>query len=159
MFKNLFSKKSEVYQNFMAGQALPLTAVPDKVFSSGMMGQGYAIEPKDGKVYAPFSGKIATLFPTGHAIGIETNDGYEILIHLGIDTVELGGRGFESHVMAGSKVKQGDLLITMDVNEVKDQGKPTICPIIFTSGEEVNLLKSDVFVEALEEDVLMIKKA
>lgn len=157
MFKNLFKKKEEVFQNFMAGQMVPISQVPDQVFSTGMMGQGYAIEPSDGQVFAPLSGKVATLFPTGHAIGIETKEGYEILIHLGVDTVELNGKGFKTHVSVGSKVKQGDLLITMDVDEVKNQGKPTICPIIFTSGETIDLLKSDEYVGALEEGLIEIK--
>lgn len=156
MFKKLFKKKEEIYQNFMAGHVLPLSEVPDQVFSTGMMGQGYAIEPSDGKVYAPLSGTIATLFPTGHAIGIETNEGYEILIHLGIDTVELAGAGFKTHVSVGNKIKQGQLLISMDVDEVKNQGKPTICPIIFTSGEQIELVKSNEYAGALEEGLITI---
>lgn len=160
MFK-FFKKdepKNENFQNPLAGKVVALSEVPDQAFSQGFLGEGYAIEPTDGKVYAPMSGTIGPLFPTGHAVGVTTKEGYEILMHLGIDTVELEGKGFVTKVSDGQKVKQGDLLIEMDVEKVRELGKPTICPVVFTSGEHVEVAKMGEDVPALDETVLKVLK-
>lgn len=158
---NFFKKeqpKAEKFQNPIAGKVVGLAEVPDQAFSQGLLGEGYAIEPTEGKVYAPMSGTVGPLFPTGHAVGVTTKEGYEILIHLGIDTVELEGQGFTTKVTDGQKVKQGDLLIEMDVEKVKELGKPTICPVVFTSGQHVTVAKIGENVEALDETVLTVNQ-
>lgn len=125
----------------MSGTVMPIDQVPDEAFSQKMMGDGFAIEPDDGIIAAPMNGYIETVFPTGHAVGLKADDGTEILIHLGIDTVELKGKGFEVLVKEGDRVKAGDVLVKMNLPGIKKTGKSTVSPIVFTSGEQITLLK------------------
>ena len=106
---------------------------PDSVFASGAMGKGVAIEPSVGEVVAPTDGVIRLLFPTNHAIGLATDDGAELLIHVGMDTVALDGKGFTAHVVQGSKVKKGQLLLSFDIDTIKEAGYPVTTPIIVTN--------------------------
>lgn len=113
------NKVDTVAENFQApitGITKKLSDIEDKGFASGAMGEGFAIEMQDGKVVAPFSGEVMVCFPTGHAYGLKSNDGKEILIHIGMDTVELDGKGFDVKVQAGQKIKQGDVLVNVDMN-------------------------------------------
>lgn len=138
MFK--FNKKNqEVFQNGIKGTLLDLADVPDMMFAQKMLGDGYAVLPSDGNIYAPVSGTIAVAFPTGHAFGLETKQGMEILVHIGIDTVDLQGEGFESFVEQGDKVKQGDLLCKVNLQHLIDSGKSIVTPVIFTSGQSAVL--------------------
>lgn len=123
------------------GRVMDLSEVEDQVFSQKLMGDGFAIEPSEGKVYAPYSGEVTVAFPTGHAYGLKADNGKEILIHIGMDTVELDGKGFTSHVKQGDRVKQGDLLVEVDLDYIKSQGKQTVTPIIFTDGTTVEVVK------------------
>lgn len=120
----------------MQGEIVPLDEVPDAVFSSGALGQGGAIKPADGKVYAPFDGVVTSLFPTKHAIGLTSDTGLELLIHCGLDTVSLEGEGFTAHVVQDDQVKQGDLLLEMDLDYVTAQELQTITPIIITNSAD-----------------------
>ncbi|PHL19905.1 PTS sugar transporter subunit IIA, partial [Enterococcus faecium] len=113
----------------LTGKVLPLSEVPDQVFSSGVMGKGIAIDPEVGELVAPADGEITTIFPTGHAVGITTTDGAEILIHIGMDTVELNGNGYEILVKQGDLVKAGDLLIRFDIEAIKAAGYSVITPV------------------------------
>lgn len=135
----LFRAKKEEFVIPIHGILRSLQDVQDQVFSKKVLGDGFAIEPLNQKttVIAPFSGVLSVCFPTKHAYGIQTKDGKEILLHLGIDTVELNGEGFTCHVVQGQKVKQGDLLCTMDLDVIRLHGKSVICPIIVTSGQTV----------------------
>ncbi|ART75443.1 PTS glucose transporter subunit IICBA [Sutcliffiella horikoshii] len=131
----------------MTGKLLPISEVPDKIFSQKMMGDGFAIEPTDGKVVSPVAGKIVNLFPTKHAIGIETADGREVLVHVGIDTVNLKGKGFESLVEQGDTVEQGQALLNVDLRIVSEEATSIITPIIFTNlaaGEAVEIKDGSV---------------
>ncbi|EOS7781830.1 PTS glucose transporter subunit IIA [Enterococcus hirae] len=119
----------------LSGKVLPLSDVPDKVFSSGAMGKGLAIDPEKGELIAPADGEITTIFPTGHAVGLTTKDGIEILMHIGMDTVELEGQGFETFVKQGDQVKAGDLLVRFDIEEIKAAGYSVITPIVITNTE------------------------
>lgn len=150
-------KKKNQFVAFMTGQVIGLEKVEDQVFSSKMMGDGYAIEPSDGKVVSPVDGEITVAFPTGHAYGIKTKDGKEILLHLGIDTVELEGKGFTPHVKVGDKVKAGDHIADMDLELIKKENKPLTSMLIFTSGESVDVKKLDEMVTAEETDIMEIK--
>lgn len=116
------------------GKVKPLSSVPDPTFSEKMMGDGLAIEPSDGKVVAPINGVVVNLFPTKHAVGIESESGIEVLIHIGLETVSLDGEGFEAHVKQGDKVSVGDPLVTFDLDFIKKEAKSTITPIIITNG-------------------------
>lgn len=120
----------------LTGKAVPLTEVPDAVFSTGMIGQGAAIQPTDGQVVAPVDGVVTTVFPTKHAIGIKATNGMEILIHLGIDTVKLNGKPFETKVAVDEQVKAGDLLATADWQMVADAGLATVTPVVVTNFAE-----------------------
>ncbi len=119
----------------LSGKVLPLSNVPDKVFSSGAMGKGLAIDPEKGELIAPADGEITTIFPTGHAVGLTTKDGIEILMHIGMDTVELEGQGFETFVKQGDQVKAGDLLVRFDIEAIKAAGYSVITPIVITNTE------------------------
>jgi PTS system D-glucosamine-specific IIC component len=126
------------------GEIVSLSEVPDQVFSQKMMGDGFAILPSSGKIVAPCDGKIETLFPTKHAIGLTSTSGHEILIHIGIDTVELKGEGFTSHVKQGDQVKKGQHLLDVDLDFLKKHAPSIVTPIIFTNlkeGEKVTVLK------------------
>ncbi|WP_420821015.1 glucose-specific PTS transporter subunit IIBC [Shimazuella alba] len=126
------------------GKIVPLSEVPDQVFSQKMMGDGFAILPSSGKIVAPCDGKIETLFPTKHAIGLTSTSGHEILIHIGIDTVELKGEGFTAYVTGGDQVKKGQHLLDVDLDFLKKNAPSIVTPIIFTNlkeGEKVTVLK------------------
>lgn len=117
----------------LAGRVVPLNEVKDQVFSSGAMGKGIAIDPANGTLVAPADGTITTLFPTGHAICLTTTDGVEILMHIGMDTVELEGKGFEIFVKQEDQVKKGDLLVKFDLSLIKEAGYSTVTPIVVTN--------------------------
>lgn len=120
----------------LAGYVYDLSKVPDAVFSEGLMGKGVAIEPSDGLVVSPFDGVVSAIFPTGHAIGIKSNEGVELLIHLGIDTVELNGEGFEVLVKNGDTIKAGDSLIRFNIEDIKNKNYSMISPIIITNSDK-----------------------
>lgn len=119
------------------GNVVPLTQVPDETFAQGMLGTGYAIEPTEGKVYAPFDGTCMMLFETLHALGVKSNEGVEVLIHVGIDTVGLAGKPFTAHVKTGDVIKKGQLLLEFDIEEIQRANLPTITPIIITNEKEI----------------------
>ncbi|BFN03403.1 glucose PTS transporter subunit IIA [Clostridium tetani] len=133
--------KEEIILTPIEGEVVELEKVPDEVFSKKMLGDGFAVEIKGDKVYAPIEGEISVIFPTKHAIAITTNNGLEILIHVGIDTVELQGEGFISHVKQGDTVKKGDLLLTVDKEFIKNKGKSLMTPVIVTNMEKVESIE------------------
>lgn len=152
-----WKKKTESFVSPMTGEIISMEQVPDPVFAQKVMGDGFAVIPSDGTVIAPINGTIAAAFPTGHAFGIKAESGMEILIHIGIDTVNLEGKGFDVLVKQGDEVKRGDILVKVDLDYVKQQGKSIASPVIFTSGETVGLLKTGR-VDAGEGDIVEIKK-
>lgn len=120
----------------LAGQVIPLSAVPDPTFASGLMGKGTAIIPNVGYVVAPEDGEVVSLFRTKHAIGFLTDSGTEILIHVGIDTVKLDGQHFEAHIEMGDKVKKGTKLVSFDIEAIKQAGFATTTPIIISNSDD-----------------------
>ncbi len=126
------SKDNAIYAP-CKGEVVELKDVKDEVFSSGAMGKGVAIKPSEGKFYAPCDGKISVFFPTGHAIGIVADNGAEVLIHVGMDTVNLKGKGFTPKAKEGDVVKKGQLLLEVDLEEVKKANLSTITPVIITN--------------------------
>lgn len=120
----------------LAGELLPLSEVKDEVFSSGAMGEGVAVEPSEGVLHAPADGKVVMTFPTGHAIGMNTSDGAEILMHIGMDTVNLQGHGFETLVAKGDEVKAGDELVKFDIDAIHAKGYVVTTPIVVTNSKD-----------------------
>ena len=112
---------------------MPLNKVNDETFASEMMGKGVAINPKEGKVVSPINGKVQMLFKTKHAIGLKSDEGAEILIHIGMDTVQLEGKHFTAHVKDGDTVKIGDTLVEFDKEAIKNEGYELVTPIIVTN--------------------------
>ncbi|KGX94035.1 PTS glucose transporter subunit IIABC [Pontibacillus halophilus JSM 076056 = DSM 19796] len=130
------------FESPMKGELLPISEVPDAVFSGKMMGDGFAMKPASGEVQSPVNGKVMTVFPTKHAMGILAEDGTEILIHVGIDTVSLKGEGFETFVSEGDEIKQGQLLLKADLDYIKEHASSVITPVVFTNlgeGQSVQL--------------------
>ncbi|QZY85471.1 beta-glucoside-specific PTS transporter subunit IIABC [Exiguobacterium acetylicum] len=127
----------------VSGQIVSLEKVSDSVFASGAMGQGFAVVPTEGKVIAPVSGQVTAIFASKHAIGIRSEDGMEILIHVGIDTVRLDGTHFELHVTQDQKIEPGDVLITFDMESIQAEGYDIITPVIFTNLSEERQITID----------------
>ena len=129
----------------ITGELVSITEVPDQVFSGKMMGDGFAIIPAEGIIASPVEGKVINVFPTKHALGILSDSGHEILIHVGIDTVKLGGQGFEAKVSEGDLVTKGQTLLEVDFDYIKANAPSTITPIVFTNlqeGESVEIEKT-----------------
>ncbi|MCR5527104.1 MAG: beta-glucoside-specific PTS transporter subunit IIABC [Lachnospiraceae bacterium] len=120
----------------ITGEVLPLSEIKDEAFSSGALGNGLAIRPAEGKLYAPCDGEVTTFFPTGHAIGIQSKGGADILIHVGMDTVQLNGKGFTPKAAQGDKVKKGDLLLEFDVKAITEAGYSLDTPVIITNSDD-----------------------
>lgn len=125
----------------MNGEVVELSKVPDEAFASGVLGGGCAIDPADGRVYAPADGTVSTVMDTGHAVGITTKEGAELLIHVGMDTVKLNGAPFTVKVKEGDKVRKGDLLLTADLAAIRKAGLPTITPVLVSNSDEYVSIK------------------
>jgi len=160
---NISSKETktstEEFISPLEGRLLELSSVPDAVFSQKMMGDGFAIKPASGEIVSPVTGTVATLFHTKHAIGLVSENGREVLIHFGIDTVALNGEGFTAHVKQGDKVNAGDKLLTVDLESVKEKVPSVITPIIFTNlkeGESVEFAPNKE-ISLKEKDIVTFK--
>ena len=140
LFDKLFGKKEEINPNHiyapMAGEAVAISEVPDPTFSSGMMGNGIAIQPTDGKVCSPVNGTVDTMFETGHAVSLISDNCIEILIHVGLETVGLNGAPFQVKCKNGQKVKKGDILMIADLDAIKAAGLPTITPVLVCNSDD-----------------------
>jgi PTS system N-acetylglucosamine-specific IIC component len=123
------------------GEIIPITEVEDPVFSEKMMGDGFAIVPANGSVVSPVDGEIMSVFPTKHAIGIKSKEGYEILIHVGLETVNLKGKGFTVHVKEGDQILKGTEILTFDLDYIKKSAPSTVTPVIFTNTTNITLKK------------------
>jgi PTS system D-glucosamine-specific IIC component len=153
-------KGDDVFVAPLKGEIKPITEVPDQVFAGKMMGDGFAIVPAEGMVVSPVNGKIVNLFPTKHAIGILSDGGREILIHVGIDTVNLKGQGFETLVSENDHVELGQPLLKIDLDYIKEHATSTITPIVFTNlaeGEKVVIEKQGL-VDLTQEGIVKITK-
>lgn len=130
---NLFKKHAFSISAVCSGKLISITDVKDDVFSQKMLGDGYAIIPTEGKIYSPVDGKITTVFPTKHAIGITTSNNLEVLVHLGIDTVNLKGKPFEVLIKEGDKIKKGDYLANMDLNMITSENYDPTIIVVYTN--------------------------
>ena len=121
----------------IAGRAVPLTEVPDEIFAQGMVGDGGAVVPgESGEALAPLSGTLVKLFEGGHAFGIEGDDGVELIVHIGLDTIEMRGGGFERLAVEGDRVEAGQPIVRFDLEEIRNAGYDPITPVIVTNPEE-----------------------
>ena len=137
------------------GKVIFLDKVNDGVFSEGMLGKGIAIEPSIGRAVSPINGVVSTVFETKHAIGLTSDDGIEILIHIGIDTVKLNGEHFNTHVKSGDKVKVGDILVEFDIEKIKEAGYPIVTPVIITNTDSYENIEILVDGSVKEEEKLL----
>ncbi|HEL1015260.1 TPA: PTS beta-glucoside transporter subunit IIBCA [Streptococcus equi subsp. ruminatorum] len=154
--KSGLSAKQSIYAP-MVGTVLPLSEVPDETFSSKLLGEGLAILPNEEYVYAPFDGEVITLFPTKHAIALKNAKGVDVLIHVGIDTVELKGQGFEQLVKAGDTVKQGQPLLRVDLELIGSKGYSLVTPFVVTnSSEQLEIIVNDNKEHITQHDVALV---
>jgi len=128
---------TEEVETVADGQVIDLANVKDPVFSQKMMGDGFAVEPENGKIYSPVAGTVTSVFPSKHAIGLVTDNGLEVLVHIGLETVSLEGKPFEVHVSEGQKVAAGDLLVTADLEAIKEAGRETSTIVVFTNAAAI----------------------
>ena len=154
-FDKLFGKKLEGIYAPIAGKAVAITEVPDPTFAEGMLGNGIAIEPRDGKVYAPCDATVDMMFDTGHAVSLVTESGAEILIHVGLETVGLEGKPFTVHVHNGDKVKKGQLLIEADLEAIKAAGLSTITPVLICNTNDYPTFKTHVGTAVTSADLVI----
>ncbi len=159
LFSKLFSRNdtsngNQIYAP-IAGQAVAITEVPDPVFSGKMMGDGVAIIPSNGKIYAPFSGTIDMMFDTGHAVSLISDTGVEVLIHVGLETVGLRGKPFKVRVKKGDKVKRGQLLIEADLDAIKAAGLNTITPVVVCNADVYTNISTTVGKSVAKDDMVI----
>jgi len=147
--------KKEIIESPLQGAVKPLESLPDEAFASGAMGQGIVIEPSEGRLTSPVNGTITTVFPTGHAIGITSDEGAELLIHVGVNTVRLKGKHFEKQVQEGDRVEKGQLILLFDIEQIQAAGYVTSTPVIVTnSANYLDVLKTSES-EVRRQDYLM----
>lgn len=154
MFK-LRSKKGVTLFIPGEGQVFPLEEVADPAFSKKMVGDGIGFLPSRGEILSPCDGEIVHIFPTLHAMVIKASTGMEVLMHLGIDTVDLDGAGFECFVKVDQQVKAGQKLVFMDLEYIKNQKKSLVCPLVITNMDDVRTLKKYYYVHGDEQDIAM----
>ena len=154
-FDKLFGKKLEAYYAPIAGKVVPITEVPDPTFAEGMLGNGIAIEPTDGKVCAPCNATVDMMFTTGHAVSLVADTGAEILIHVGLETVGLEGKPFTVHVKNGDVVKKGDLLMEADLDAIQAAGLNIITPVLVCNPDAFSTFKTNTGVDVTAADVVV----
>jgi PTS system beta-glucosides-specific IIC component len=148
--------RKEIVTAPVTGTMMPLSTAKDQAFAQGVLGKGVVIHPTVGEVVAPFDGTVMTMFPTKHAIGLVSDNGLELLIHIGLDTVQLDGQFFESFVEQGAKVKRGDKLVTFDIKAIEEAGYSVETPVIVTnSADYLDIIDSDQKKDICNEDELL----
>ena len=136
---------TEEVETVADGEVIAISDVKDPVFSQKMMGDGFAVEPENGNIYSPVAGTVTSIFPTKHALGLLTDNGLEVLVHIGLDTVSLEGKPFEVHVVEGQKVAAGDLLVTADLEAIKAAGRETSTVVVFTNAQAIKSVTVETF--------------
>lgn len=160
--KKMFEKNAKIIsvKAVEDGRTIPMDQVNDPTFAQELLGPGIAIEPESGNVVAPIDGSIAMVMDTKHAICIQGEDGLEMIVHAGLDTVELQGKHYQTYVNVGDQVKAGDLLLEFDLDEIKKEGYDVTTPIVITNsaGYEIAKCLTETQVKAGEEVIQLIKK-
>lgn len=154
-FDKLFGKKLDALHAPVAGKAVPVSQVPDPTFAEELLGKGIAIEPSEGKVFAPCDATVDMMFETGHAVSLVADCGAEVLIHVGLETVSLKGKHFTVHAANGDKVKKGDLLIEFDLEAIKAAGFPTITPMVLCNSDDYGTFNVHVDKNVTNADVVI----
>lgn len=158
-FKSLsWGARSCVLPSPLTGRVIPLSSLADAVFASGQLGSGVAVQPSVGRVVAPSDGKVKTIFPTGHAVALRTDEGLDVLIHVGMDTVELGGRHFTVHVQDGDAVRKGDVLIEFDRDAIAQEGYDLTVPVLISNSAEFSAIKGCEGEDVRELDELIVAR-
>jgi len=147
---------SQTIDSPLIGEFKKIEDVPDITFAKKMLGDGIAVEPTEGKVIAPFDGEVVTVFPTKHAIGLKSSDGVELLIHLGLETVNLKGKYFTSHVKQGDHIVKGQLLLTFDIDKIKKAGYKMISPVVVTNMNELKGIETNSDLKEVNTDTAVI---
>ena len=155
IFKKIFGKNMDEFCAPMTGKAVAISEVPDPTFAEGMLGNGIAIEPTEGKVYAPCDATVDMMFATGHAVSLVADCGAEILIHVGLETVGLEGKPFTVHAHDGDKVKKGQLLIEADLEAIKAAGLPIITPMVICNTDAYPTFNTHVGKNVTNDDVVI----
>ena len=151
--------ENEPIYGYAEGQVIPLEQVNDATFANKVLGDGIAVIPEKGEVYAPVDGTVVSIFDTKHAIGIQSANGTELLIHIGIDTVNLNGKYFKAHVKTGDSIKKGQLMISFEKDKIKKEGYDTVIPLLFTDlSEDKQLTKLALSKMTKESQVAIIQK-
>ncbi len=154
-FSKLFAKPMHEICAPMAGKAVPISEVPDPTFAEGMLGDGIAILPANGKVLAPCDGVVDMMFETGHAVSLVSEEGAELLIHVGLETVGLNGAPFTVHCKNGDKVKKGQLLIEADLTAIQEAGLPIITPMVVCNTDAFTTFKKNTGKDVTCDDVVI----
>ena len=155
IFGKAEEKRDKAIYAPLAGQVVPVSEVPDPTFSAGMLGNGIAIIPTDGKVYAPCDATVEMMFTTGHAVSLSNAVGAEILIHVGLETVGLEGKPFTVHVANGDQVKKGQLMIEVDLEAVKAAGLNTITPVLICNTDDYSTFNTFAGKDVTNADVVI----
>ncbi len=159
ILQNLFAKGGIVVGAPVAGSLVSIKEVSDPTFGEEILGKGVAIIPSANQICAPVDGKVATAFPTGHAVAVVGNDGMEILIHVGLDTVKLNGEHFTIHVQEGQEVKKGDLLLEADLEQIKAAGYDIITPVVICNSDEFTEIQAEApKTVAPGDDIIKLRK-
>lgn len=159
-FKKLFGgeeKEEKIIASPVNGTVIPMSQVKDPTFSQEILGKGSAVEPSDGRVVAPADGLITMVFDTRHAVSMQTDSGAELIIHIGLDTVQLKGQFFDAHVSAGDKVKQGDLLLEFQIDKIKEAGYDVTTPVIICNTPDFPKIQCLSEMEARAGETAIIK--
>jgi PTS system glucose-specific IIA component len=157
MFRKLFGIREEILFSPISGKVIKIEEVPDPAFAQKMMGEGVAIEPNEGKVTSPVNGKVIQVFPTKHAVGILSETGLEILIHIGLDTVTMNGEGFVAHVKEGDQVKVGQPLINFSLDLVKEKATSSITPMVITNSDLIDQLHVEPHLHVTNGEIPLLK--
>lgn len=156
--KNLFSQPGITIASPVSGTVVPLTEVPDPTFAQGILGPGAAVQPSEGRIVAPANGTVDMMFDTGHAVSMTTSEGAELLIHVGIDTVQLEGKHYKACCKAGQQVKKGDVLIEFDPAAIKAEGYQIVTPILVCNPDAFTVEPAASGAVAAGDALLTLKK-
>lgn len=151
----LFKKGDIEIFSPVKGKCVSIHEVSDSTFGEEIIGKGVALIPENGDIYAPADGEITALFPTYHAVAVTTTDGAEVLVHIGLDTVNLEGKGYTCHVKKGQKVKKGDLLIQADIEQIKAEGYDVITPVVICNTPDYSEIEEMIDKQVMPGEVIM----
>ena len=156
-FKKNKEEKSIIIKSPVVGRCFDISEIPDEVFSTKMLGNGIGFESTEGILYAPVDGEILQVFPTKHAMLLKSKEGIEILLHIGIDTVEMKGEGFEAFTEKGKQVKAGDKLLSFDNDLIKAKAKSNLCVLVLTDNEIMESVEFKLGTVDKNNDVIIVK--